>query len=249
MQRVVLVGNGVSDQTLMRPYSDTQQSGIATLPFDFARLVGVLKPKTMMAENVPRMAWGYPEILKAVLHDFRFPSQAKEQEYFVNWKILRSEDYGTPQERHRLIVIGVRCDVALGRGINSDADVAGVFPEPTHLPITLRAALAGLHQTAADLAPWHHAAVGHPTRAAHVAVSDKLVQVVAPADVTGLIGRSSYSLVRSSWSRPSPTLTATGQQLNGLGGGSIQKKTENSQDPRTQAHVWSARGLPSDRHA
>ena len=211
------VGNGVSDQTLMRPYSDTQQSGIATLPFDFARLVGVLKPKTMMAENVPRMAWGYPEILKAVLHDFRFPSQAKEQEYFVNWKILRSEDYGTPQERHRLIVIGVRCDVALGRGINSDADVAGVFPEPTHLPITLRAALAGLHQTAADLAPWHHAAVGTRLGQLMSQFPTNSSKWLRPRDV-GLIGRSSYSLVRSSWSRPSPTLTATGQQPNGLGG-------------------------------
>ncbi len=47
----------------------------------------------------------------------------------MNWKILRSEDYGTPQERHRLIVVAVRCDVARPVGINSDADVARVFPE------------------------------------------------------------------------------------------------------------------------
>lgn len=49
-------------------------------------------------------------------------SLAHEKRYKVNYKLLNAADYGVPQKRERVFIVGVR----------SDLDVEWSFPEPTH---------------------------------------------------------------------------------------------------------------------
>lgn len=49
--------------------------------------------------------------------------------YLIGWKVLNAADYGTPQVRERVIVVGVRPDIAKGRGLTKSS---GFHPDPTH---------------------------------------------------------------------------------------------------------------------
>jgi len=71
-------------------------------------------PKAFVVENVPGMATLYRgEILKEVIHRFT------KIGYNVDSKVLCAADYGVPQMRKRLIIIGVRKDIG-----------NPLFPEP-----------------------------------------------------------------------------------------------------------------------
>lgn len=212
-----LAGRGISDQSKLRSYSDTKQRGTATLPFEVAKLARALKPKTLIVENVPDLATRHGGILRAIVRDLRSPDTEGKQAYFVNWAILCSGDYGVPQDRQRLIILGVRQDVARSVGITRDDDVAKLFPEPSHLPVTVRAALAGLEQTAEDLRPWLHEAMTTTLGRDLRSFPPATVKRLTPRNV-GLAISGRFMLKRCAWNLPAPTLTALGQQPNGQGG-------------------------------
>ena len=68
------------------------------LVFDYVRLVEEIKPKTILFENVPGLE-----------HDERFPkmiNRLKKAGYSIDHKVINMADYGVPQRRRRLIVIG-----------------------------------------------------------------------------------------------------------------------------------------------
>jgi DNA (cytosine-5)-methyltransferase 1 len=79
------------------------------LVFHFFRLVSELRPRYFIMENVPGMAkGGHASILAELIAEFegdgyRFPAEEK-------FRILNAADFGVPQERHRLFLIGTRSD-------------------------------------------------------------------------------------------------------------------------------------------
>ena len=79
------------------------------LVFHFYRLVSELKPRYFVMENVPGMArGGHAGILGDLISEFEgagyhFPDEQK-------YRILNAADFGVPQERHRLFLIGTRND-------------------------------------------------------------------------------------------------------------------------------------------
>jgi DNA (cytosine-5)-methyltransferase 1 len=81
------------------------------LVFHFFRLVSELRPRYFVMENVPGMAHGgHASILSELIAEFedagyRFPPEAK-------FRILNAADFGVPQERTRLFLIGTRDDQA-----------------------------------------------------------------------------------------------------------------------------------------
>ncbi len=101
-----------------------------SLVLEYVRLVGEVNPKVFLMENVPGMVGGR---MRGTIKEFLQKTEALG--YRAKGKILTASDYGVPQKRKRVIVIGVRND--LGRDPS--------FPTPfDKTPVTVREALEGI---------------------------------------------------------------------------------------------------------
>ena len=217
-----VAGRGLSDQTRSKAYSDVKQAGIAMLPFDLVDLIEKVRPKIVIIENVPGITHkGKQHVLNNLLRALRHPRAPLNERrgYFAGYRILSAADYGTPQKRRRLFIIGVRCDVGEATGIDDDDKVSLLFPSANSGEISIREALAGLRQAESDITPWQKASMPfsigrlirllpkNPTRHIGLAHVDRAYR-----------NGSNFSLVRSAWDLPAPTLTVMGQGPNALGG-------------------------------
>ncbi len=82
---------------------------------DYLRLVKDLSPKWLVMENVTGLlSISHGELIKKIVHDI------EELGYKVSWSVLRSEDYGVPQERRRVVFLANRIGLPCK------------LPEPTH---------------------------------------------------------------------------------------------------------------------
>jgi DNA (cytosine-5)-methyltransferase 1 len=210
-------GRGIGDQDVMRHYSDVKQSNIASLPFDLVDLVIRAKPKVFICENVPAFASRGAEVFQRVLRALRFPADGARA-YYADFAVLSASDYGVPQKRQRLFIIGVRKDVGDVVGIDSDEAVRDVFPAPTLVGVTIRSAFADLQQTEKDIWPWTRSAMVSSSLASLIRLLPK-----NPAKPTRL-GHifpgytKNYTLTRCSWEKPAPTMVVSGQRPDGLTG-------------------------------
>jgi len=74
--------------------------------FDVIRLVNNNRPKGFIFENVSGLASPKNrENLELILQEF------KQIGYFVQWKILNAYDFGLPQNRDRVFIVGIRNDL------------------------------------------------------------------------------------------------------------------------------------------
>lgn len=73
------------------------------LYLDFIRLVKELKPRAFIIENVPGLA----ALFKGQVRD-RIIEEFSKLGYTVNAKILNSSDYGVPQNRRRIVFVGLK---------------------------------------------------------------------------------------------------------------------------------------------
>lgn len=93
------------------------------LLFEFIRVVRESLPVAFVMENVKGMAnWQKGAALRAIEETFADPISfnGKKYQYEVKHKVLNSADYGGPQFRERIFIIGNR----LGKEFD--------FPHPTH---------------------------------------------------------------------------------------------------------------------
>lgn len=81
----------------IEPIADDRNS----LILEYVRLVKVLKPYTIMMENVPGLV-EYDLFKKAVR------ILKNELKYEVDFKVVNVKDYGVPQRRRRLVLVGSR---------------------------------------------------------------------------------------------------------------------------------------------
>lgn len=92
---------------------------INTLYLEFARALNLIKPKAFIVENVSGMVRkNFEHLLTDQIKVFT------EAGYKVKAKVLNAADYGVPQERKRIFIVGIRAD--LGVDYN--------FPQPSHGP-------------------------------------------------------------------------------------------------------------------
>ncbi len=83
------------------------------------RVISAKKPPFFLAENVKGLTnLGGGEVFKMILNDFA------EIGYRVQHRILNAADYGVPQTRQRVIIVGVRNDIKWEY----------TYPTPTHNP-------------------------------------------------------------------------------------------------------------------
>lgn len=72
-----------------------------TLFFDIARILDAKKPKAFVLENVKQLVSHCNGItMNKIL------SMLRELDYFVDWRILNALDYGLPQKRERVLILG-----------------------------------------------------------------------------------------------------------------------------------------------
>lgn len=92
---------------------------INTLYLEFARALNIIKPKAFIVENVSGMVRkNFEHLLKDQINVFT------DAGYSVSAKVLNAADYGVPQERKRIFIVG----------INKKYDYNYQFPLPTHGP-------------------------------------------------------------------------------------------------------------------
>lgn len=96
---------------------------------EFARIVDFLKPKFFIFENVKGLL-----TMKDTSGNFVISEIVKEFEkvdggYYLTYKILNSADYGVPQKRERIILIGTRLKKLKNKILH---------PSPTHYPTDIK---------------------------------------------------------------------------------------------------------------
>jgi DNA (cytosine-5)-methyltransferase 1 len=111
------------------------QDSRAELLREFVRVVQEVRPVAYVMENVPGLAYRTSRpMLESVLQGLRSAG------YTVSYRVLNAADYGVPQKRERLFIIGARSRVELA------------FPRPTHCSRSMLSAHPDLkpHVTAGE---------------------------------------------------------------------------------------------------
>ena len=113
-----MAGNREKDWGKIKSYSNTQQR-VDDLFFEYARVIGEIQPKVFVAENVSGLTFGEAkELLGSMDEDLFGSSQEgtilgllKSKGYKVSYDLLEAKDFGVPQRRERIIIVGVRNDI------------------------------------------------------------------------------------------------------------------------------------------
>ena len=103
-----------------------KQKNIEDLTFDQIRLVGELKPKVVVCENVKGLTMEYArEYLNRMVSEF------EEQGYYTDFQVMHGWQFGVSQKRERVFIVSIRKDVADTLGINFLNFKSMVFPLPS----------------------------------------------------------------------------------------------------------------------
>lgn len=128
---------GFSGLGIRRSYSvEKHQLPSNHLYQDMAYLIHRIKPKSFVFENVEGLLsakWTNEglkgEIFQDVLETFRnIPN------YQVKYKLVHAKDYGVPQNRPRILIVGFRTDIFSTENKSNDAVECGFLPQPTFNP-------------------------------------------------------------------------------------------------------------------
>ena len=103
-----------------------KMKNIEDLTFDQIRMVGELKPKVVVCENVKGLTHDYAReyLIKMV-------SEFEKQGYVTDFKVLNAWQYGVPQKRERVFIVSIRQDIADKLGINILNFKSYVYPLPS----------------------------------------------------------------------------------------------------------------------
>ncbi|EKK12028.1 DNA cytosine methyltransferase [Acinetobacter baumannii] len=105
---------GFSQANLKRSNDDDRNQ----LYLEFLRIVTDKKPKYFVAENVRGiLSLDGGNAIKKIIDDF------KNAGYRIQYQLFNTADYGVPQTRYRVIIIGIR----------NDLNHEYIFPTPTHI--------------------------------------------------------------------------------------------------------------------
>lgn len=117
---VIIGGFPCQDFSMLRG-DEVKRKGVESkrgiLYTKFVEAVFLKKPLIFVAENVKGLlSANKGKAIKQIIDDF------EKVGYHVHWKLVNFADYGVPQKRERIFIIGIR----------KDLDGNFMFPEPTH---------------------------------------------------------------------------------------------------------------------
>lgn len=105
---VIVGGPPCQGFSLANKNRDKQYDERNNLLFEFVRFVSVIQPKSFVLENVRGLiSKNKGAVLKKLLKEFEISGIG----YRVSWKLVTASDYGVPQHRKRIIIIGYREDL------------------------------------------------------------------------------------------------------------------------------------------
>ena len=120
-----------------RSYSvDKKQLPSNRLYEDMAFLINEFQPRLFLFENVKGLlsARWTPEGDKGEIWEDVRSKFEELPGYRTRWSLVHAKDYGTPQNRPRVLLVGVRDDLNIELGHDIDAVKAGLLPPPTGKP-------------------------------------------------------------------------------------------------------------------
>ena len=120
----------------------------AKLYREYYRFLSILQPKIFVFENVKGMLSMHNEDGILVMDDIanNFSHISDRLGYRVEWKVLNAADFGVPQNRERVFIIGIR----------NDLDLKFNFPSPGCPHITLKQAISDLPTIVVGENPTHY---------------------------------------------------------------------------------------------
>jgi len=114
---------GANPRRERNPLDRLYKDPIGRLTLNFIRLVGILKPKVFIMENVPAIMDNGLKV--ALMKEFRIAGYKK-----IYFNILRAEDYGTPSHRVRVFISNVEIKPQRTRKRVAVAEALSGLPEP-----------------------------------------------------------------------------------------------------------------------
>jgi len=116
---------------------------------EFGRALRKIQPKAFIVENVSGMTRAdYRHLLTNQLKNFRHAG------YVVTWQVLNAADFGVPQDRHRIIIVGLKKTL----GLTYTFPVASHGPTAANPYITIRDAIGDMPEWPVgefDAQPFH----------------------------------------------------------------------------------------------
>lgn len=107
-----------SQAGLKKGFADTR----GTLFFDIERILATKRPKAFLLENVKQLQnHDKGNTLKVILEHL------KDLNYAVDYKVLRAADFGVPQNRERIYIVGFNNDI-----FHFQLPFSFNYPKPTH---------------------------------------------------------------------------------------------------------------------
>ena len=103
-----------------------------------AEIIEQVRPRIFLFENVKGLLsskWTSEGHKGEIWEDVKARFEQIEG-YCVRWNLVRAKDYGVPQNRPRVLLVGIRQDVVLSAGLDPDAHPddavkCGFLPQPT----------------------------------------------------------------------------------------------------------------------
>jgi len=109
---------------------------------DMAYVVGRLRPKMFLFENVRGLLsakWDEGGVQRKIW-DRVYEAFDDIEDYTISWSLVRAADYGVPQNRPRVLLVGIRDDIALEARWsktdekNLELPAHGLLPSPSGSP-------------------------------------------------------------------------------------------------------------------
>lgn len=191
---IVIGGFPCQDFSVLRGQRPGFNSKRGVLYTKFVEAVAVKRPLAFVAENVKGLLTTHNgEAIKKIKEDFSKVGQG----YEVVHKLINFADYGVPQHRERVIIVGIRKDLGL----------EFKFPEPTHKKnhISAKVALKDVKQ----------AKYNNEKIAIQPSTKKKLELIPPGGNYKSLPGHSNRNWMSLIYKRlhpdhPSPTIVANG---------------------------------------
>ena len=119
-----------------------KQKNIEDLTWEQIRIVGDLKPRVVVCENVKGLTMDYArDHLNRMVKDF------ESQGYHTVWRVLKGHEHGVPQKRERVFIVSVREDVLDDIGLPFMCLDSSIFPDSKEERYNIKDAIYDIQKT------------------------------------------------------------------------------------------------------